>query len=120
MDVVDQKAVDALRFMSIDMIEKAQSGHPGITIDAAPMAYVLWEKFLNFNPEDDKWLNRDRFVLSAGHGSALLYSLLHFNKFDVTLDDIKEFANWVLRRRDTLNLVIPRVLMPQLVPWAKG
>lgn len=91
MDVVDQKAVDALRFMSIDMIEKAQSGHPGITIDAAPMAYVLWEKFLNFNPEDDKWLNRDRFVLSAGHGSALLYSLLHFNKFDVTLDDIKEF-----------------------------
>ncbi|MGY0245632.1 transketolase, partial [Limosilactobacillus fermentum] len=91
MDVVDQKAVDALRFMSIDMIEKAQSGHPGITIDAAPMAYVLWEKFLNFNPEDDKWLNRDRFVLSAGHGSALLYSLLHFNQFDVTLDDIKEF-----------------------------
>lgn len=91
MDVTDQKAVDALRFMSIDMIEKAQSGHPGITIDAAPMAYVLWEKFLNFNPTDDKWINRDRFILSAGHGSALLYSLLHFNRFDVTLGDIKSF-----------------------------
>ncbi len=91
MDNIDQSAVDSLRFMSIDMIEKAQSGHPGITIDAAPMAYVLWEKHLNFNPQDDKWLNRDRFVLSAGHGSALLYSLLHFNKFDVTLDDIKNF-----------------------------
>lgn len=91
MDNIDQSAVDSLRFMSIDMIEKAQSGHPGITIDAAPMTYVLWEKHLNFNPQDDKWLNRDRFVLSAGHGSALLYSLLHFNKFDVTLNDIKNF-----------------------------
>lgn len=91
MDKLDQAGVDSLRFMSIDMIEKAMSGHPGITIDAAPMAYVLWEKFLNFNPADPKWLNRDRFILSAGHGSALLYSLLHFNKFDVSLEDIKNF-----------------------------
>ena len=91
MDKMDQAGVDSLRFMSIDMIEKAMSGHPGITIDAAPMAYVLWEKFLNFNPNDPQWLNRDRFVLSAGHGSALLYSLLHFNKYDVSLDDIKNF-----------------------------
>ncbi|WP_295746800.1 transketolase [uncultured Limosilactobacillus sp.] len=91
MDKLDQAGVDSLRFMSIDMIEKAMSGHPGITIDAAPMAYVLWEKFLNFNPNDPKWLNRDRFILSAGHGSALLYSLLHFNKFDVSLEDIKNF-----------------------------
>lgn len=91
MDKLDQAGVDSLRFMSIDMIEKAMSGHPGITIDAAPMAYVLWEKFLNFNPNDPKWLNRDRFILSAGHGSALLYSLLHFNKYNVTLDDIKNF-----------------------------
>lgn len=91
MDKLDQAGVDSLRFMSIDMIEKAMSGHPGITIDAAPMAYILWEKFLNFNPADPKWLNRDRFILSAGHGSALLYSLLHFNKFDVSLEDIKNF-----------------------------
>lgn len=91
MDKLDQAGVDSLRFMSIDMIEKAMSGHPGITIDAAPMAYVLWEKFLNFNPQDPQWLNRDRFVLSAGHGSALLYSLLHFNQFNVSLEDIKNF-----------------------------
>ena len=90
--ISDQLAVNALRFMSIDMIEAAKSGHPGSPIGMAPMAYVLWEKFLNFNLQDDKWLNRDRFVLSGGHCSALLYSLLHFNKFDVTLDDIKELA----------------------------
>lgn len=90
-DQIDQQAVNSLRFMSIDMIEKANSGHPGITIGAAPMAYALWEKVMNFNPNDDKWMNRDRFVLSAGHGSALLYSLLHFNNFDVTINDIKNF-----------------------------
>lgn len=89
--VGDQLAVNALRFMSIDMIEKANSGHPGSPIGMAPMAYTLWEKFLNFNPEDDQWINRDRFVLSGGHCSALLYSLLHFNGFDVTMDDIKNF-----------------------------
>ena len=87
--ISDQLAVNALRFMSIDMIEAAKSGHPGSPIGMAPMAYVLWEKFLNFNPQDDKWLNRDRFVLSGGHCSALLYSLLHFNGFEVSLADIK-------------------------------
>lgn len=89
--ISDQLAVNALRFMSIDMIEAAKSGHPGSPIGMAPMAYVLWEKFLNFNPQDDKWLNRDRFVLSGGHCSALLYSLLHFNGFEVSLADIKNF-----------------------------
>lgn len=87
----EMKAVNAIRFLSIDMIEKAKSGHPGLPIDAAPMAYVLWEKLMNFNPEDPHWLNRDRFVLSAGHGSALLYSLLYFNQYHVSLDDIKKF-----------------------------
>lgn len=87
----DQLAVNALRFMSIDMIEKAHSGHPGSPVGMAPMAYTLWEKFLNFNPDDPQWLNRDRFVLSGGHCSALLYSLLHFNDFNVSLDDIKNF-----------------------------
>lgn len=71
-------AVNALRFLSVDMINQANSGHPGIAIDAAPMAYTLWERVMNFNPRDPEWLNRDRFVLSAGHGSALLYlSLIH-------------------------------------------
>lgn len=91
MDAVDQLAVDSLRFMSIDMIEKAQSGHPGIAIDAAPMAYVLWERFLKFSFRDPKWMNRDRFVLSAGHGSSLLYSLLYFNKLGLKLEDVKNF-----------------------------
>ncbi|MCF6160899.1 MAG: transketolase [Furfurilactobacillus sp.] len=87
----DTAAVNAIRFLSVDMIQKANSGHPGLPIDAAPMAYVLWEKLMNFNPEDPKWLNRDRFVLSAGHGSALLYSLLHLNHFGLTTDDLKQF-----------------------------
>ncbi len=87
----EMKAVNAIRFLSIDMIEKAKSGHPGLPIDAAPMAYVLWEKLMNFNPKDPQWLNRDRFVLSAGHGSALLYSLLYFNQYHVSIDDIKQF-----------------------------
>ena len=91
MDKKEMQAVDALRFLSTDMIEKANSGHPGVAIDAAPMAYGLWEKVKNFNPEDADWLNRHRFVLSAGHGSSLLYSLLYFNNFGLTLDDVKNF-----------------------------
>ncbi|MGV0168500.1 transketolase [Furfurilactobacillus sp. WILCCON 0119] len=87
----DQDAVDALRFLSVDMIERANSGHPGLPIDAAPMAYVLWERFMQFDPADPKWANRDRFVLSAGHGSALLYSLLHLNGFDLSMADLKQF-----------------------------
>lgn len=75
----DQQAVNALRFMSIDMIERAHSGHPGSPMGMAPLAYTLWEKFMHFSPRDPQWLNRDRFVLSGGHCSALLYSLLHFN-----------------------------------------
>lgn len=88
---LDQQAVNALRFLSVDMIEKANSGHPGLPLGAAPMAYTLWTKHLRINPRDSKWLNRDRFVLSAGHGSALLYSLLHVSDFDVTIDDLKHF-----------------------------
>ena len=76
MDKTEMQAVNALRFLSADMIEKANSGHPGVAIDASPMAYGLWEKVMNFNPEDPTWLNRDRFVLSAGHGSALLAPFL--------------------------------------------
>ena len=91
MDSKEMNAVNALRFLSTDMIQKANSGHPGVAIDAAPMAYGLWEKVMNFNPEDVSWLNRDRFVLSAGHGSSLLYSLLYFNHFGLTIDDLKEF-----------------------------
>ena len=75
---VEQLSVNAIRTLSIDMIEKANSGHPGLPMGAAPMAYVLWTDFMKHNPKHSKWFDRDRFVLSAGHGSALLYSLLHF------------------------------------------
>ncbi|KGH87827.1 transketolase [Oenococcus oeni] len=87
----EQQAVNAIRFLSLDMIQKANSGHPGLPLDAAPMAYTLWQKFLNFNNHDPYWINRDRFVLSAGHGSALLYSLLHLNGFKVGIEDLKQF-----------------------------
>lgn len=87
----DQLAVNALRALSIEQIEKANSGHPGLPMGAAPMAYALWAGHLNINPEDSNWINRDRFVLSAGHGSALLYSLLHLSGFDVTTEDLKNF-----------------------------
>ena len=91
MNKTEVAAVNALRFLSVDMIAKAKSGHPGIAIGAAPMAYTLFEKVMNFNPNDPGWFNRDRFVLSAGHGSALLYSLLHLNGFNLSLADLKAF-----------------------------
>ncbi len=87
----EEKAVNAIRFLSLDMIQKANSGHPGLPLDAAPMAYTVWQKFMHFNPEDPYWINRDRFVLSAGHGSAMLYSLLHLNGFGVGINDLKRF-----------------------------
>jgi len=75
-------------------VQKAESGHPGLPLDAAPMAYVLWARFLEHNPRNPQWLNRDRFVLSARHGSALLYSLLHLTGYEVPLDQIKRFRQW--------------------------
>ncbi len=89
-----QQCVDTLRFLSVDMVEKADSGHPGLPLGAAPMAYVLWTKFLKHNPANPEWPDRDRFVLSAGHGSALLYSLLHVTGYDVSIDEIKQFRQW--------------------------
>lgn len=91
---IDQLAINTIRTLSIDSIEKANSGHPGMPMGAAPMAYSLWTKFMNHNPADPKWFNRDRFVLSAGHGSMLLYSLLHLSGYDVSMDDLKSFRQW--------------------------
>ena len=88
---IDELSVSTIRLLSVDMVQKANSGHPGLPLGAAPMAYVLWSRFLRFNPQDPKWPNRDRFVLSAGHGSALLYSLLHLYGYDLSLDDLKQF-----------------------------
>lgn len=91
---IEQLAINTIRTLSIDAIEKANSGHPGMPMGAAPMAYSLWTKFMNVSPKHPDWMNRDRFVLSAGHGSMLLYSLLHLFNYDVTIEDIKAFRSW--------------------------
>jgi len=91
---IDQKCIDTIRFLSVDMVQKANSGHPGMPLGAAPMAYVLWTRWLKHNPHDPHWVDRDRFVLSAGHGSALLYSLLHLTGYDLPLDEIRRFRQW--------------------------
>lgn len=91
---LDWQCIDTLRFLSVDMVQKANSGHPGLPLGAAPMAYVLWTRWLRFNPKDPLWVNRDRFVLSAGHGSALLYSLLHVMGYELSIDDLKQFRQW--------------------------
>ena len=91
---IDELCINTVRFLSVDAVQKANSGHPGLPLDAAPMAYVLWSKFLKHNPLNANWFNRDRFVLSAGHGSMLLYSLLHLTGYDLSLDEIKHFRQW--------------------------
>ncbi|MEZ7791164.1 transketolase [Niallia circulans] len=91
---LDHLSIASIRTLSIDTIEKAKSGHPGMPMGAAPMAYTLWTSFMNHNPKNPEWFNRDRFVLSAGHGSALLYSLLHLSGYDLSLDDLKGFRQW--------------------------
>jgi transketolase len=92
---LDELCINAIRFLAIDAVEKAKSGHPGLPMGAAPMAFVLWDRFMRFNPKNPQWFNRDRFVLSAGHGCMLQYALLHLMGYDsVTLDDIKQFRQW--------------------------
>ncbi len=93
----DELCINSIRFLSIDAVQKANSGHPGAPMGAAPMAYALWDRFLKHNPADTSWPDRDRFVLSAGHASMLIYSLLHLTGYPVTLDDIREFRQWESR-----------------------
>ena len=88
------KSVNTIRLLSVDGVERAKSGHPGLPMGAAPTAYALWADHLNFNPKDSKWPNRDRFILSAGHGSMLLYSLLHLFGFNLSMDELKKFRQW--------------------------
>src|SRR6476660_605027 len=91
---LDQLAVNTIRMLSVDGVQQANSGHPGLPLGAAPMAYELWTRFLRFNPQDPKWPNRDRFILSAGHGSMLLYSLLYTAGYDLSLDEVEHFRQW--------------------------
>src|SRR5204863_1165687 len=87
-------AINTIRTLAIDAVQKANSGHPGLPLGAAPMAYVLWQKHLRHNPKNPHWPDRDRFVLSAGHGCMLQYTLLHLTGYDLTLDDLKAFRQW--------------------------
>ena len=91
---LDQLCIDTLRFLSVDMVQKANSGHPGLPLGAAPMAYTLWTRHLKHDPAHPLWPDRDRFVLSAGHGSALLYSLLHMTGYALSIEDIEQFRQW--------------------------
>ncbi len=91
---LDERAINTIRFLSVDAVQKANSGHPGLPMGAAAPAYVLWTRFLRHNPSDPAWPDRDRFVLSAGHGSMLLYSLLHLTGYDLPLEQIKQFRQW--------------------------
>jgi transketolase len=91
---LDQLCINTIRTLSLDAVQQAESGHPGLPLGAAPMAYVLWTRFLRHNPKNPHWENRDRFLLSAGHGSMLIYSLLHLTGYDLPLDEIKNFRQW--------------------------
>ena len=94
---IELLSINTIRTLAIDAVQKANSGHPGLPLGAAPMAYVLWQRHLRHNPKDPRWPDRDRFVLSAGHGSMLLYALLHLTGYDLTMEDIKAFRQWESR-----------------------
>src|SRR4030042_2531666 len=91
---LDELCINTLRFLAVDAVEKAKSGHPGAPMGAATMTYVLWDRFLKHNPHQPQWQDRDRFILSAGHASAMLYALLHLTGYALSLDDIKQFRQW--------------------------
>src|SRR5580700_4699526 len=93
----DNLCINTIRFLSADAVQAANSGHPGMPMGAAAMAYALWTRFLKHNPADPLWFDRDRFVLSAGHGSMLLYGLLHLTGYDLSLDEIRRFRQWESR-----------------------
>ena len=94
MQTIDQVAVNTLRFLSIDEVEKAKSGHPGFPLGTAPLMYTVWDRFMNYNPKDPNWFNRDRFILSPGHGSALYYAMLYLAGYDVSIEQLKNFRQW--------------------------
>ncbi|HEY7374057.1 MAG TPA: transketolase, partial [Polyangia bacterium] len=93
-DELDKLCIDTIRFLAVDAVEQARSGHPGLPLGAAPMAYALWSRHLRFDARDPRWWDRDRFVLSAGHGSALLYALLHLYGYDLPMEEVRRFRQW--------------------------
>ena len=91
---LDNLCINTIRFLSAEAVEKAKSGHPGTPMALAPLSYVLWTRHLKHNPRDPHWLDRDRFILSAGHASMLIYSMLHLTGYDLSLDELKNFRQW--------------------------
>ena len=94
MQTIDQACVNTLRFLAADQVEKAKSGHPGFPLGTAPLMYTIWDRFMNYNPADPNWFNRDRFILSPGHGSALMYAMLHVAGYDLPMEELKNFRQW--------------------------
>ncbi len=94
MQKIDQSCVNTLRFLAADQVETAKSGHPGFPLGTAPLMYTIWDRYMSYNPANPNWFNRDRFILSPGHGSALLYAMLHLAGYDLSLDDLKNFRQW--------------------------
>ncbi len=93
-DDIDKKCISTLRMLAIEAVEKAKSGHPGFPLGAAPLMYTIWDRFMEHNPSNPQWENRDRFILSAGHGSALLYAMLHVSGYDLSVEELKNFRQW--------------------------
>src|SRR6185436_16360889 len=91
---LEDLCINAIRVLAMDAVQKADSGHPGTPMALAPLAYVLWTRHLRYDPSGPSWLNRDRFVLSAGHASMLIYSVLYLTGYDLSLDDLKQFRQW--------------------------
>ncbi len=91
---LDQLCINTIRMLAADAVQKAKSGHPGMPMGAAAMAYVLWTRFLKHNPASPKWPHRDRFVLSAGHGCMLQYALLHLTGYDLSMEELQRFRKW--------------------------
>ena len=106
---LDQLCIGTLRTLSMDAVQKANSGHPGAPMGLAPVAFTLWDRFMRHSPCNTGWPNRDRFVLSAGHASMLLYSILHIFGYDISLDDIKTSGNCIVYVPVILNMVLRRV-----------
>lgn len=112
----NELCISTLRFLAVDMVQKANSGHPGISLGSAAMAYGLWDRVFKFNPRDPLWADRDRFVLSAGHGSALL----HVTGFDLTLDELTKFRQFGSRTPGLRNMARHPASKPPQVPWGKA
>jgi len=104
---LDNLCINTLRFLAVDAVQKAASGHPGMPMGDAPMAHVLWSRHLRHNPLNPLWPGRDRFVLSAGHGSMLLYGLLHLSGYPLTMDDLKNFRQWASQPLGSIPTRIP-------------